>query len=391
MLGSARVVRIRCNIVAVSSGLGSGRARGVEVAGAAHLVLADGVVHLDASRAVFAGMLSGWAAQQRSRMLNETTITGRDRIVARFAEHTNEYPWAWRAQDVEEFTTTLRSGGAAHSTIRGYQHILGLFVDFVCDPRYGWVTECEQRFGRAPALICHEWNTAAHVSVFEGRPGRRPLTAVELQRFFDYADDQVERVAGSGRKGTLAAFRDATLFKVVYAWGLRRREAVMLDVADLHRNAHAPQFGGYGALHVRYGKASRGSPPKRRTVLSVHDWAVQALREYVEHVRDDFVPGGHPALWMTERRGRVSVRHVNARFARYREAAGLPAELDLHCLRHSYVTHLIEAGYPERFVTDQVGHATASTTAIYTGVSDDYKNRVLARALEGAFVAEASL
>lgn len=334
-------------------------------------------------------MLSGWVAQQRSRMLNQTTITGRDRIVRRFAEFTNEYPWAWRAVDVEEFTTALRAGGAAHSTIRGYQHILGLFVDFVCDPRYGWVDQCEERFGRAPALICHEWNTAAHVSVFEGRPGRRPLTAVELQRFFDFADDQVDRVAGSGRKGTLAAFRDATLFKVVYAWGLRRREAVMLDVADLHRNAQAPQFGGYGALHVRYGKASRGSPPKRRTVLSVHDWAVEALRDYVEHVRGDFEPGGHPALWMTERRSRVSVRHVNARFARYREGAGLPEELDLHCLRHSYVTHLIEADYSERFVTEQVGHANAATTAIYTGVSDDYRNRVLARALSGAFTAEA--
>ena len=364
-------------------------ARGVDVAGAAHLVLAPGVAHLDAPRALFAGMLSGWAAQQRSRMLNETTIAGRDRIVRRFAEFSNEYPWGWRALDVEAFTTALRGGGVAHSTIRGYHHILGLFVEFVCDPRYGWVEECEERFGCAPALICHEWNTAAHVSEFEGRPGRRPLTGEELQRFFDYADDQVDRVAGSGRKGTLAAFRDATLFKVVYAWGLRRREAVMLDLADLHRNAQAPMFGSYGALHVRYGKASRGSPPKRRTVLSVHDWAVEALRDYVEHVRDDFQPGRHPALWVTERRGRVSVRHVNARFARYREGAGLPEELDLHCLRHSYVTHLIEAGYPERFVTDQVGHANAATTAIYTGVSDDYKNRVLARALAGAFIAEA--
>ena len=93
------------------------------------------------------------------------------------------------------------------------------------------------------------------------------------------------------RKGTLAAFRDAALFKVVYAWGLRRREAVMLDLVDLHRNAQAPQFGSYGALHVRYGKASRGSPPKRRTVLSVHDWAVDALRQYVEEVRAGFDPG----------------------------------------------------------------------------------------------------
>jgi hypothetical protein len=80
-------------------------ARGVEVAGAAHLVLAPGVAHLDAPRALFAGMLSGWAAQQRSRMLNETTIAGRDRIVRRFAEFTNEYPWGWRALDVEAFTT----------------------------------------------------------------------------------------------------------------------------------------------------------------------------------------------------------------------------------------------------------------------------------------------
>jgi len=357
----------------------------VDAAGAAHLVLAQGVAQLDPARAVFDGMLAGWCAQQRSRLLNEVTIGSRERLVRRFAEFTNEYPWAWRAQDVEAFTTSLRSDGRSHSTIRGYHDQLGLFVAFVCDRRYGWVEECEQRFGRAPAVICHEWNTAVHASEFEGRPRRRALTASELQRFFDHADDQVDRVAGSGRKGMLAAFRDAALFKVVYAWGLRRRETVMLDVADLHRNAQAPQFCSYGALHARYGKASRGSPPKRRTVLSVHDWAVDALRQYVEEIRDAFEPGVHPALWVTERRSRMSVRQVNARFATYRDAAGLPGELDLHSLRHSYVTHLIEQGFPERFVTDQVGHAYAATTAIYTGVLDDYKNRVLSKALAGGF------
>ena len=79
--------------------------------------------------------------------------------------------------------------------------------------------DCEERFGCAPGLICHEWNTAIHASEFEIRPARRPLTGEELQRFFDYAGAQVDSAAGSGRKGTLAAFRDATLFKVVYAWG----------------------------------------------------------------------------------------------------------------------------------------------------------------------------
>jgi site-specific recombinase XerD len=57
-----------------------------------------------------------------------------------------------------------------------------------------------------------------------------------LQAFFDAADDRVERAAASRRKGWLATFRDASLFKVVYGWGLRRREAAMLDVADFAAN-----------------------------------------------------------------------------------------------------------------------------------------------------------
>ncbi|MGH3886519.1 MAG: hypothetical protein ACRDSZ_08095 [Pseudonocardiaceae bacterium] len=46
------------------------------------------------------------------------------------------------------------------------------------------------------------------------------------------------------------------------------------------------------------------------------------------------------------------------------------------------MTHLIEFDYPERFVQDQVGHVYASTTAIYTGVSDEYRNRLLERSLK---------
>ncbi|MER7741313.1 tyrosine-type recombinase/integrase [Streptomyces sp. NPDC096538] len=62
----------------------------------------------------------------------------------------------------------------------------------------------------------------------------------------------------------------------------------------------------------------------------------------------------------------MSARRLDEAFETARKAAGLPEELDLHGLRHSYVTHLVEFGYPERFVQDQVGHAYASTTAIYT-------------------------
>jgi integrase/recombinase XerC len=362
-----------------------GLARQVDLAGAAHLVLAAGVVHLDPQTAVFEAMVEGWARQQRSRLLAEGTVGKRVRLVRRFAEFTSEYPWSWQPGEVEEFSGSLRGDARAPSTVRAYQQALRLFCDFAADPRYGWAAECEQRFGSYPVQVCHEWNTAAHVADFEGAPGRRPFTRQELQEFFDFADAQVGRIGAGGRKGALAAFRDAVCFKVIYAWGLRRREAVMLDAGDWHPSPAAPAFGNLGSVHVRFGKAMRGSAPRRRTVLSVFGWAVEAVEQYFAEVRPLSEPGPHPAMWVSERGGRIAARTLNDRFAAYRAELGFPEVLDLHALRHSYVTHLAEDGFPEKFVSEQVGHAYVSTTALYTSVSDDFKNRVLARALEPAF------
>ena len=56
--------------------------------------------------------------------------------------------------------------------------------------------------------------------------------------------------------------------------------------------------------------------------------------------------------------------------------------MSLHSLRHSYITHLIEDGYDPLFVQQQVGHSYASTTALYTSVSSDFRNRTLRAALD---------
>jgi len=129
----------------------------------------------------------------------------------------------------------------------------------------------------------------------------------------------------------------------------------------------------------------RGSAPRRRNVATIMPWAVEALEEYLAEVRPCYTPGG-AALWLTERGGRISSRHLNDRFAAYRDALDLPAELTPHCLRHSYVSHLVEDGVDPLFVQQQVGHSHAATTAIYTSVSTDYRNRVLRTALDRAFV-----
>jgi site-specific recombinase XerD len=90
-------------------------------------------------------------------------------------------------------------------------------------------------------------------------------------------------------------------------------------------------------------------------------------------------------VWPTERQGRIRLDHIDDRFTDWRDALRLDPVLHPHCLRHSYVTHLIEDGYDPLFVQQQVGHRWGSTTALYTGVSGDYRNRTLRRALDAAF------
>lgn len=355
------------------------------LAGAAHLELVSGVVPLRPEDAMTEAMLRGWRAQQAARGLTEGTIARRERLVRSFLECTNEFPWNWIPSHVDEWSLSLTSEKhLAPSTIRNYQMELRLFSEFLVDGRYGWAVACEEAFGAHPVPICHEWNTHLHLSQYEGRPEARPFTREELQLFLDYADDQVERAVRAGRKGALAAYRDATLFKVIYAWGLRRTETAKLDLADWGRNPAAAEFGRFGMLHVRYGKAKRGQPPRRRNVASVMSWAVDAVADYVENIRPRFGCDGHPALWVTERGGRIKPAEINSRFESYRHALKLPEALSPHSLRHSHVTHLTENGVDRRFIQCQVGHEADSSTAIYTHVSDDFMNTALRKALAPA-------
>jgi integrase len=180
-------------------------------------VLVDGAVPLRPEPALFEAMLEGWRRQQAARRLTGPLIEGRVRLVRRFAAFAGAWPWQWTPRQAGQW---VASGGWAHSTVRSYEGALAAFLGYMCDPRYGWIAECEQQVGARPVQVCHEGNTAVHAAGYEGRPERRPLTRAELQAFLDAADDHVARAAASRRKGWLAAFRDATLFKVIYGWGL---------------------------------------------------------------------------------------------------------------------------------------------------------------------------
>lgn len=350
------------------------------------------VVHLDPERAVFDAMLDGWRAQQTARFLKVSTIAIRERLVRRLADFSGLYPWQWTPGEAEAWIGDLRSGvkPLRVSTLRSYEIAVRMFCEYLIDPRYPWLAECETRFGVTPRQVFHEDNSIVHIGDFEGDPARRPLTFDEVQALFDAADGVASRIRLRRRKGAVPAVRDAALLKCVYAFGLRRREAIMLDLVDLRRNARLPGFGRFGAVSVRHGKASRGGPPKRRTVLTVPEmgWVTDTLGHYLEEVRPALSSQSSPALWVTERGTRLSARAANEAFCTARDAAGLDSSLDLHSLRHSYVTHLVEFDYPERFIQEQVGHSFSSTTAIYVGVSNEYRNRLLTQAIHTRYGAE---
>jgi site-specific recombinase XerD len=170
---------------------------------------------------VFSAMLTGFGNQQLARNLARSTVEGRENTVKAFVNYVNAFPWQWSPAMVDEWLGDLRSlRDLKRSTIRSYSEAVRAFCHFVTDSAYEWAATCEERFGTHPIQVVHEWNTAVHVQANEADPKKRAFTKKELHAFFAHCDDQVARIRAFGRKGWLPAFRDATLFKTAYAFGL---------------------------------------------------------------------------------------------------------------------------------------------------------------------------
>lgn len=351
----------------------------VDGSGRVHLLGSVQLLHPE--QQTFDEMLDGWRNQQLSRNLKFDTIDQRIRYVRRFVEHVNEYPWHWTPAHVEEYFGDLRSvRHLSHSTLRAHQSALRHFTSYVANPDYGWDRVCEQRFSTHPAQVFYEWNTSTHVQEFEGRSSKRPFTREELQKLFDHADDEVELIEAAGKKGWQAAYRDAVMLKVAYSYGLRFNELRHLQTVDFATNPHARKFGKFGVCKVRFGKSRRASPPKPRSVLAVFDWTAGVLEDWLANGRGTL----HTLdLFPSERGGLIVESTLLRRLRRYLDELGMPSDgLDLHSLRRSYATHLLEAGWDPRFVQYQMGHEYASTTGIYQFVSDDFRSTTLRASLD---------
>jgi integrase/recombinase XerD len=166
----------------------------------------------------------------------------------------------------------------------------------------------------------------------------------------------------------VAPLRDRALLELVYASGARISEAIDLDVDDVSLTA------GEEAVLLR------GKGRKERRV-PIGSYAAAALHAYLVRARAPLAAGGKgtAALFLNSRGGRLSRQSAWVIIRAAGERAGL-RDVSPHTLRHSFATHLLRGGADVRVVQELLGHASVTTTQIYTLVTADTLREVYASA-----------
>jgi integrase/recombinase XerD len=187
--------------------------------------------------------------------------------------------------------------------------------------------------------------------------------------------EHVERLLEAASLGdTPAALRDRALFEVLYGAGARISEAVGLDVDDVDLGG---PLGGTELASVRL----LGKGDKQR-VVPLGRYAVAALDAYLVRARPALAGAGRgtPALFLNQRGARLSRQSAWAALQQAARRADLTGHLSPHTLRHSFATHLLDGGADVRVVQELLGHASVTTTQIYTLVSPQRLREVYAGA-----------
>jgi integrase/recombinase XerC/integrase/recombinase XerD len=155
---------------------------------------------------------------------------------------------------------------------------------------------------------------------------------------------------------TLLEKRDHALFELAYACGLRAEELVSLAVNDIDHDGEQLRVEGKG---------------RKTRFLPVGEQATAALRLYVETSRPELLDPTHqdePALFLSKSGRPLGTGDVRRRLRVWSARVGLPGGASPHALRHSFATHLLDGGADLRAIQELLGHASISTTQVYTRV-----------------------
>ena len=183
--------------------------------------------------------------------------------------------------------------------------------------------------------------------------------------------EQVQAMLAVPATDSEVGVRDAALLELLYGTGMRISEAVVLDVDDVSRLVRTPADEPAPGLRVL------GKGGKER-VVPVGSYARAALDAYLVRGRPALTGHGRgtAALFVNTRGGRLSRQSAWAVLRSVAEKAGITADVSPHTLRHSYATHLLDGGADIRVVQELLGHASVTTTQIYTLVTIDHLREV---------------
>ena len=167
----------------------------------------------------------------------------------------------------------------------------------------------------------------------------------------------------SPSKGKWQGWRDRALLETLYSTGIRVSELVGINREDLDEIS--------GTVLVR-GKG------KKERLCPIGETALQTIRAYLaKRPKKLRVPY---AIFVSQKGTRLTVRQVDRLIAQYVKLVGLPSSISPHSLRHSFATHLLDRGADLRSVQELLGHASLSTTQIYTHITPQRLKKVYEQA-----------
>lgn len=182
---------------------------------------------------------------------------------------------------------------------------------------------------------------------------RGPRQEKKLPRFL--GQEEIDRILAAPNLAEPLGLRDRALLETLYSAGLRVSELTRLDLTDLDLPA--------GLATVRgKGRRERLAMLGPQAVAALQAWF--AVREAVGSR-----PGRQPAVFLNKSGTRLSTRSVARLLEKYLQQTGLGQQASPHTLRHSFATHLLDAGADIRSVQELLGHRSLGTTQIYTHVT----------------------
>jgi len=304
------------------------------------------------------------------RGLSANTVAAYRRDLGRYARHLHATGRSGLGdvgeRDVEDYVVVLRQGSdggaplSPSSTARALAAVRG------------W-----HRFAHAEGTTSADPASQVHApSALRRLP--HALSIDDVARLLDAAG------AGEGP----VPLRDRALLELLYSTGGRISEVVGLDVDDVDGllDGESGQDGAPDRAHdggaPRAGSVRlRGKGDKER-VVPVGSYARSALEAYLVRARAPLASAGRgtPALFLNTRGARLSRQSAWSVLQAAAERAGLPQHVSPHTLRHSFATHLLAGGADVRVVQELLGHASVTTTQIYTMVTRDALREVYAAA-----------